>query len=241
MIGIVGFGRFSRLMAYYLVKDFKVRIYDRKNRTEVIRKIGAYPAEFTTVCRQEVVIPAVPISQLKPLLEQMVPYLKKGTLVADVCSVKTYPVKWMETILPHYISILATHPMFGPDSAADSLKGHKIFLSPVRLESSHYQKIKKYLQYKGLILIESSPEDHDREIAISLFLTHFIGRALADFGATPLKMDTEGYKRLLHILEVVENDTWQLFLDMHQYNPFAEQTRVTFMDAMQRVAKRLEK
>jgi prephenate dehydrogenase len=49
-----------------------------------------------------------------------------------------------------------------------------------------------------------------------------IGRTLSEYGASPLDIDTEGYKRLLHILEVVERDTWQLFQDMHHYNPYAK-------------------
>lgn len=228
-------------MASFWAGDFEVRVYDPNRRAEDIRSIGAHPADFPTVCRQTIVILAVPISQIKHVLGEMAPYLKPETLVADVCSVKQYPVKWMDAILPPGIFILATHPMFGPDSAAGSLKGHKIFLHPVRLEPLHYQKIKDCLQSRGLILIESSPETHDREIAISLFLTHFIGRTLADFSANPLKIDTEGYRRLLHILGVVENDTWQLFLDMYHYNPYAKRILVDFMDAAHRVVGRLEK
>ena len=34
----------------------------------------------------------------------------------------------MQELLPQDVSILATHPIFGPDSAADSLKGRKIAL-----------------------------------------------------------------------------------------------------------------
>jgi len=89
------------------------------------------------------------------------------------------------------------------------------------------------------VIIESTPEDHDRQIAVSLALTHFIGRSLSSFGADDLLIDTEGYKRLLHILEVVENDTWQLFEDMHRFNPFAAGTRRDFMQAMQVIEKHL--
>jgi len=56
----------------------------------------------------------------------------------------------------------------------------------------------------------------------------------------PLGIDTEGYKRLLHILEVVENDTWQLFLDMHAYNAHAKPTRRAFMAAMENIHGQLE-
>ena len=61
------------------------------------------------------------------------------------------------------------------------------------------------------------------------------GRTLAEFGAEPLDIDTEGYKRLLHILEVVNNDTWQLFHDIHCFNPYAVEKRNDFIAAMERV------
>jgi prephenate dehydrogenase len=73
-----------------------------------------------------------------------------------------------------------------------------------------------------------------------LSLTHFIGRTLSECRAVPLDIDTEGYKRLLHILEVVERDTWQLFVDMHRYNPYARKKRIEFMDIMQDLNARLE-
>ena len=129
--------------------------------------------------------------------------------------------------------------MFGPDSAADSLKNRKIVLCNVTTEIATYQKIQNYLLAKGLDVIEVSPQEHDRQIAISLSLTHFIGRTLAEFGAGPLKIDTEGYQRLTHTLEVVEHDTWQLFEDMHRFNPYAKETRENFMDAMRRIDDKL--
>jgi prephenate dehydrogenase len=131
--------------------------------------------------------------------------------------------------------------MFGPDSASDSLEGRKIVLCKVRLPEKTFQKIKRYLTDKQLHLIETTPEEHDEQIAVSLALTHFIGRSLSAFGARPKEIDTEGYQRLLHVLEVVENDTWQLFEDMNGYNPFAGKFRKAFMAAAQSVNNRLNK
>jgi prephenate dehydrogenase len=146
----------------------------------------------------------------------------------------------MKATLPKTVSILATHPIFGPDSAADSLKGRKVFISPIRISKKQYQKIKTYLASKELVLIESTPEDHDEQIAVSLALTHYIGRTLSEFGAAPLVIDSEGYKRLLHILGVVEHDTWQLFYDMHRYNPYAQEKRAAFRQAMQKIDEQIE-
>jgi len=240
MIGIIGFGRFGKLTAGYLAEDFEVLVFNPTDKSAEIKKTGARKASLEKVCQQKIVILCVPISTFEQVLVEIGPLLKKDVLVVDVCSVKVYPAQWMKKSLPETVSILATHPIFGPDSAADSLKGRKIFLSPIRITKKQYQKIKTYLASKELILIESTPEDHDEQIATSLALTHFIGRTLSAFGAAARNIDSEGYKRLLHILDVVEHDTWQLFYDMHQYNPYAKEKRAAFIQAMQNINERLD-
>jgi prephenate dehydrogenase len=239
MIGIIGYGRFGELAARYLADDYDVLVCSRRQLIldGVNKRICV--ADLAEVCRQKIVIPAVPISVFRNKLKQMAPLLSPDTLVIDVCSVKAYPVKWMTELLPPSVSILATHPMFGPDSASNSLEGMKIALCKVRVADKLFAKIKSYLSSKGLTLIDTTPENHDRQIAVSLALTHFIGRSLSNFGAKELEIDTEGYKRLLHILGVVEHDTWQLFVDMTHYNPFAKEVREEFMQAMERINSEL--
>ena len=241
MIGIIGFGRFGRLMTGYLAKDFRVEVFNRSDKSSEIVQAGAIPASLAETCRQRVVILSVPISTMREMFQQIAPLLRPDAMVVDVCSVKVYPVEWMTEALPPSVSLLGTHPMFGPDSAAESLHDRKIVLCNVRIDDARYQKVKGYLTGKGLNVIDATPEEHDRQIAVSLSLTHFIGRALEEFGAQDLIIDTEGYKRLRHILGVVTHDTWQLFKDMHQYNPYARENRQAFMAAMARLDEKLER
>jgi prephenate dehydrogenase len=240
MIGIIGFGRFGKLASHYLAKDFDVFVHTRADKSAEIRQTGAIAGSLEKVCRQDIIIPCVPISIFKGFLSDIAPLIRSDSLIVDVCSVKEYPIQWMRETLPDTVSILATHPMFGPDSAAESLDGRKICLCKVKIAEEQYRKIRRYLSSKGLIVIEATAREHDEQIASSLALTHLIGRTLAESGATQLAIDTEGYKRLLHILEVVERDTWQLFTDMHHYNPYARKKRNEFMGVMQDISARLE-
>lgn len=241
MIGIIGFGRFGKLATHYLAKDFDVFVHTRADKADEISRTGARAASMEAVCKQDIIIPCVPISIFKDFLKDIAPLIKPDALVVDVCSVKEYPIRWMREILPDTVSILATHPMFGPDSASDSLKGRKICLCKVKIAPNQYRKIRRYLSAKGLVVIQATARQHDEQIATSLALTHLIGRTLSESGATQLDIDTEGYKRLLHILEVVERDTWQLFTDMHLYNSYAKKKRIEFMEVMQNINSRLEK
>lgn len=238
-IGIIGFGRFGKLATRHLAMDFDVKVATLEDAGAAISACGATAVSLETACGQDTVIICTPISALREALTQMTPFLKPGTLVVDVCSVKVFPVRWMREILPPHVSILPTHPMFGPDSAADALVGRKIVLCPDRIDEDRYLHIHNWLEKKGLVVIRATAEDHDEKIAVSLSLTHFIGRSLSAFGAQDLDIDTEGYKRLMHILGVVNHDTWQLFEDMHRYNPYAKPARQKFIDAMTGIHERL--
>jgi prephenate dehydrogenase len=240
-VGIIGFGRFGALTARYLSADYSVVVSTRSDKDAAIRACGARPVDFATACGQPVVILCTPISAMQATLKQTAPLLREDALVVDVCSVKVYPVQWMKELLPDTVSILPTHPMFGPDSAADSLKGCKIVLCPERIREDRYEKIKCWLEEQGLVVIRSTAREHDEKIAVTLSLTHFIGRSLSAFGARDMDIDTEGYKRLMHILGVVSHDTWQLFEDMHRYNPYAKQKREAFIAAMTDIHERLNR
>jgi prephenate dehydrogenase len=240
MIGIIGFGRFGALTARYLSRDMRVGVYSRSQSNQSVEATGARALSLAEVCRQPIVILSVPISAMPATLRQIAPQLRRRTLVVDVCSVKIYPMQWMRELLPPEVFILGTHPMFGPDSAADSLTGRKMVLCRERVPQALYKRIFNYLVSKNLEVIETTPDDHDRQIAVSLSLTHFIGRALSAFGARKLQIDTEGYRRLVHTLEVVEHDTWQLFEDMHRFNPFAGAARLEFMRAMRSIDDKLD-
>jgi len=239
MIGMIGFGRFGALAARYLAENCRVLVYSRSQPAAAIEAVGASPTSLAEACRQPYLVLCVPISAMRGTLEDIAPLIAPETVVIDVCSVKLKPIAWMQALLPQHAAILGTHPMFGPDSAADSLQGRKMVLCNVSTPQERYRGIFDHLAGKGLDLIEATPEEHDRQIAVSLSLTHFIGRSLAEFGANSLMIDTEGYKRLTYTLEVVEHDTWQLFQDMHHYNPYAAEIRKDFMAAMHRIDAKL--
>lgn len=239
-IGIIGFGRLGSLISRNLAQDFDVYVYDRVDHSEAIIGIGAKVSTLAEVCACPVVIPFVPISEFESVVKQMASHLSDETLVVDVCSVKKYPVQIMQEQLPEGTQILGTHPMFGPDSASDTLYGNKIVLCPVRIKENKLEQIKNYLERFGLKVIQATPDEHDKQISSSLLLTHFIGRTLMEFGAGPLEIDTKGHRRLMKILETVENDTWQLFNDMNHYNPFAQETISKFIDSFNKIYERVK-
>lgn len=238
-LGIIGFGRLGKLLTRYLAEDADVVVFDPNIDSATLiseaKKLGAKAVSFEEACDSPIVIPCVPIGHFEEVIQKMAPLLKAGTLVADVCTVKELPSEIMQKHLGEEIHLLATHPMFGPDSARRTVFGRKIVLHNLRTPEKLYLNIKAYLESQGLKIVEATPTEHDQQIAKTLVLTHFIGRTLIDFKASPQSIDTKGYRRLMKILDQVENDSIELFKDMNKYNRFAKSVREEFMGSMGRI------
>ncbi len=116
-MGIVGFGRFGRFAAGHLRDHFDLLIFDKGDRRTEAAEMGVRIGSLEEVARSSTVLLCVPISEIRKTLMEIAPHLKEGCLVVDTCSVKEYPVSQMKDLLPPYVEILGTHPLFGPDSA----------------------------------------------------------------------------------------------------------------------------
>lgn len=235
-IAIIGFGRFGKLLAGLLEKHGNIYIVGKSGK-----KAGKYDIiKYKDLNGMDWVIPAVPISAMEAVLKKIKPFLKEDVLVMDVCSVKVKPVEWMKKILPQNVEILGTHPMFGPDSAKYGLKRLSMVFCPVRIRYSRLKSIMSIFRNMNLDIVVINPSTHDKEAAQSLSLVHFIGRALGEMKLKPQQVSTMGFERLLAVNETVENDTWELFLDMHIYNPYAKKQRERLIGVMRKLNRRLE-
>jgi prephenate dehydrogenase len=234
-VGVLGFGRLGKLLVKNLSQDASVFVYDNNFEHEEVKSLGATPTSIEEVCKCKILILCVPISAIRNVANEIKDLLSKDTLVVDVCSVKVQPMDELTHILPKEVEVLGTHPMFGPDSAAKSLYGCKIVLCQERVSDTTFNNIKGYLESHGLKVIVSSAHEHDKQIAQTLILTHTIGRTLMDMDSHPMEIDTKGYRRLLKILETVENDSVQLFKDMNKYNPYAKEMRESLSNSLNTV------
>jgi len=236
-MGIVGFGRFGRLAATHLKDHFELLVYDRTDCDNAARRLGVSPGPLRIVAARSVVLLCVPISQMESVLNEITPYLIKGTLVVDTCSVKEYPVSLMKTILPSHVDILGAHPLFGPDSAVQGLHGKKVVLCAVRTRK--LQRVIRFLEGLKLRVLVSSPEAHDRGMASTQAIVQFLGRAFLDMGLIHEATATPGYDRLIRILEVVQNDTSELFYDLQSLNRFAGGMRQRLIDSLALIDQRI--
>jgi prephenate dehydrogenase len=222
-IGVYGLGRFGSFWAQVLARHAEVRAWSRDPSHQ--GPPGVTLAPEGEVLAQPAVFFCVAISAFEEVLLRAAPRIPAGTLVMDTCSVKCHPAEVMGRLLPPGVSALATHPMFGPDSAAQSLEGLPMVLCPVRVGPDELERWRTFFASLGLSVVVMDPDEHDRQAAFTQGVTHYLGRVLKDLGVAPSPVGTVGYRRLLEIVEQTCNDPLQLFLDLQRFNPHTREMR----------------
>ncbi len=238
-IGLIGFGRFGKLLYKHLEHELVFQIYDRQANEDEAK--NNYPiTTLAEVCKNSIIILAVPVSRIEQICREISPLIQPGALIIDTCAVKKYPLDIMQKHLPTDSEILGSHPLFGPDSAPETLLGHKIVICPVRIKPERLGKIGQFLENLQLQIVEMAPEEHDQLMARSLALTHFLGRGLSELKLPDHKITTMDYQNLLLLMKKVNRDTQELFEDMHKFNPFTGEMREQLIQALVDLDQKLE-
>lgn len=238
---VIGFGRLGETLASILRQDYVVSVCETdKERAQLAREQGFRTIGLDEIGSVDTVIPCVPISQFEAMITEITKHIHRGTLVMDVCSVKVYPTQVMERVLPESVSIIATHPLFGPDSVSKGFDELTMVTYPVRVDDTTYGEWDRFWHSLGLNVIEASPEEHDRVTAYTLGMTHFFGRIMDELGLEPQGITTVGYKALREVMLQTCRDTEVLFHDMMHYNPYAKEMRERVYQAIQAVEVRLD-
>lgn len=242
-IAIIGFSRFGQLWAKLMKPFGEVLVFSREDRRQQALELGVTYYSFDQLAelsQADWVFLAVSISATESVIKNIAQLVRPGALMMDVCSVKYWPCKWLSENLNSEIEIMGTHPMFGPDSIKTGLAGKQIILCPLRISSDSLAKVKAVFEAMELQIIETTPEDHDRQNAYSLALVHFIGRALDKMELEKIKIATLGFERLRAVSETVSNDSWQLFEDMEKCNPYAAEVRAKFTGSLAEIEAKLK-
>ena len=217
-IGIIGFGRFGKILANILQKGFKIKVYDKKPTSSFH---GIEYTSLKNVMKEKTIFIAVPIREFENVINKISPLLNKGATVIDVCSVKKHPTEIMKKKLDPSIGIIATHPMFGPDSFLSNNK-LKIMMNNTRDTNKDFSFWKRFFTDQGIKVIEMTPDKHDQMAAKTQGVTHFLGRMLKEYGIRKTEIDTQGFRDLLDLVEQTCNDTWDLYADLQLFNPYTE-------------------
>ena len=212
-IGIIGgTGGIGRWFADFFRKEgYTVHVSGRKTGMDI-----------PTLAREcDVVIVSVPIGATCEIIEKVGPHMRKGTLLMDMTSLKIEPVISM---LKHSISeVIGAHPLFGP--GVDTLAGHNVVLCPARTEK-WIGRLKRVLEEGGARIVETTPEKHDRMMAIVQGLNHLntitMGVVLSKAGTDLSELKdfaTPVFNAKIDILKKVFGSSPGLYAEIITLNP----------------------
>ncbi|MBI5357333.1 prephenate dehydrogenase [Candidatus Saccharibacteria bacterium] len=237
--GIVGYGSFGKLLAENLASYGEVLVYSKRDISSDLKK-GIRQAEIEEVAKSSLVILSTTLDDLEDTCKKIAPLVDSSTIVADVCSVKVKPAEIMERVLGGKCQLLATHPLFGPQTIKDGqIKGQKIVIHPIKVDN--FNQIKSALRdFLRLEVIEMTPEDHDREIAWVHGLTFFVGRALLRTEPPKSELTTGYYQKLMDLVELESSHSIELFKTVELGNPYAEDVRQRFTESIKKLNDELK-
>ena len=239
-LGIVGFGAFGQLAALHLGRYFEISAYDPSvGVSQVAERLGVNLAPLPSVARADVVLIAAPVSAFEQVVGEIAVACRPGALIVDVGSVKVVPSEIMRRLLPDHVDIVASHPLFGPQSARQGLAGLKIALCPI--QGSRHARLAAFLRKAvGLTVIMTTADDHDRDAAIVQGLTHLIAKVLLRMGPLPTRMTTKSFDLLSEAISMVQHDAPEVFDAIEKANPYAETVRRQFFDLAAKLSVELD-
>jgi prephenate dehydrogenase len=141
----------------------------------------------------DLVVLCLPLSQMRPVVERMLPALKRGAIVTDVGSVKAGVVRELELLVAkagaHFVG---SHPMAGAEKTGVAAARTDLFADTVcivtptkRTNKTALKKVKQFWSAIGSRVLELKPEIHDALVSRSSHLPHIIAATLASHVLNP--------------------------------------------------------
>lgn len=207
--GTNGMGRwFARLLKK---EGCTVHVCGRKTKLQII--------DLVRLCN--VIVVAVPISTTAKIIKQVGPLLSKDSLLMDLTSLKKEPVKLM--LANSKAEVIGCHPLFGPQLKEAS--GQNVVLCPARVKKWKGW-LKGVFKKNKMNVLEETPENHDKMMAIVQALNHFntitLGMALAQTNIELEeinKYSTPILRAKLDIINKVFTESPDMYIDIITGNP----------------------
>lgn len=152
----------------------------------------------------DLIIVAAPVYSIPALVKEAAKHAKKGAVITDVGSTKSWILNSVEKVLKNSRSVyfVGSHPMAGSEHAgvefarADLLSGAPcIVTKDSRTDKAALKKVISFWASLGAKVKVLAPGAHDRSVSLISHLPHIVAFALA--GAVPekeLQYAAEGFK-----------------------------------------------
>lgn len=238
-LGIIGVGAFGEFMLKHVVPYFDVSIYDAKRDLQDVATLyNVHEKSLDEICHSDIVVISVPVQQIQSIMDQIKDKLAPGQLLMDVASVKCLPIEIMEKSISPDIDIVSLHPLFGPQSGKNGIAGLNIAVVNVRGDRAPC--VAEFLKDRlSLTVFETTAEKHDLQMAYVQGLTHMIAKVFKKMDLPEMEMQTKTFALLREAINIVIDDSDELFYAIQRDNPFVDATKEKFFTAVKELEIKL--
>ncbi len=190
---IIGLGLIGGSLALSLKREgYKGKIYGfdlNENRVKIAKEMEAIDEGFTSFDDIpwediDLVILATPVKTFLDIAKKIKPYLKEGTIISDVGSVKGDLVKQLEEIFKPF-KFIGAHPIAGTEkegveNAVIGLFKNKKLILTIDEEDEDTKRLEELWSDLGAKVEVMNPDLHDFVFASVSHLPHAVAFALVD-------------------------------------------------------------
>lgn len=188
-VGLIGGSIGLALRQRGLVENV-VGIGRRQVSLRIARRTGAVTQTTIDlakgVAKAQLVIVCTPVAQIVGHVREAAKHCREGTLFTDAGSTKQAIVAALDEGLPRGCRFLGSHPIAGSEKTgpsyaqADLFDGRVAVLTPTRnTRAEDFDLLEQFWQSLGSVVLQMSPEEHDRALAVTSHLPHLAAAALA--------------------------------------------------------------
>ena len=197
-VSIIGLGLIggSLGMALYRSKSVgEVVAYDLAPGVadEAVARAAAHKKvdRLSAAAQADLVVLAVPVEKTVPVVKEMAPFLKKGTILTDVASTKADLYRRIPPLLPEDVYYVGGHPMAGTERSGISAADPFLFENAVYLltpggnvPDGILETLCRFVRIVGGLPHLLDPEEHDLMVAAVSHLPHVVAAALVNTAAS---------------------------------------------------------
>ncbi len=172
-IGVVGLGLIGGSIFKGLRNKYEVVGVSRSLKEENVSE------DYLTLKECDIVFVCTPMNKTLEILDKLEKFLTSNTIVTDVCSLKAFVSK-----KKYSYNFVPSHPMAGTENSGwehsfpELFKGAKWVLTPV--DGDVPDKLEMIIKDLGAEIIITTPDEHDKAVALISNLPLIVAQALCE-------------------------------------------------------------
>jgi prephenate dehydrogenase len=188
-VGLIG-GSIGLALRERKLAEKIIGIGRRQESLRIARRVGAVTNTTVDldkgVVEADLVIVCTPVGRIVDDVRNAAQHCPEGILITDAGSTKQKIIAALNDDLPRGCRFLGSHPLAGSEktgaafATADLFEGRVAILTPTKnTRAEDFDFLEQFWQSLGSVVVQMSPEEHDKALALTSHLPHIAAAGMA--------------------------------------------------------------